>query len=48
MQMLVDCDVCERTIARGKIANVSLEKIPIVEIPFERIAVNFIGPITSS
>ena len=40
------CDICQRTIAKGKVANVSLEKMPIVGIPFERVAVDLIGPIT--
>ena len=40
------CDICQRTIAKGKVANVSLEKMPIVGIPFERVTVDLIGPIT--
>ena len=32
--------------AKGKVAFVSLEKMPIVGIPFEKVAVDLTGPIT--
>ena len=40
------CDICQHTVAKGKVANVPLEKMIIVGIPFERVTVDLIGPIT--
>ena len=39
------CDVCQRTVAKGKVAKVPLEKLPIIETPFERMSVDIVGPI---
>ena len=39
------CDVCQRTIEKGKVQKVPLEKKPIIDIPFHRIAVDLVGPI---
>ena len=39
------CDVCQRTIEKGKVQKVPLEKMPIIDIPFHRIAVDLVGPI---
>ena len=40
------CDVCQRTVSKGSVANAPLEKIPLMDLPFKRVAVNLIGPIT--
>ena len=39
------CDVCQKTVAKGKISKVPLEKMPVIDSPFERVAVDLIGPI---
>ena len=39
------CDVCQRTLPKGKITKVPLGKMPLIETPFERIAVDIVGPI---
>jgi len=40
------CDICQRTIAKGRVPNVPLEKMPIVDTPFDRVAVDILGPIS--
>ena len=39
------CDICQRTVEKGKIGKVPLGKMPLIETPFERTAVDLIGPI---
>ena len=39
------CDVCQRTIAKGRVASVPLGKMPITDTPFDRVAVDLVGPI---
>ena len=39
------CDVCQRTIAKGRVPSVPLGKMPIIETPFDRVAVDLVGPI---
>ena len=39
------CDVCQRTIRRGGSTNkVPLGKLPIIDTPFKRVAVDIVGP----
>ena len=38
------CDVCQKTIAKGRVHPVPLGKMPVVDVPFKRIAVDLIGP----
>ena len=38
------CDTCQKTIAKGKVHRVPLEKMPHVDTPFKRIAIDLIGP----
>lgn len=39
------CDICQRTIQKGRISKVPLDQMPMVDVPFKRIAVDLIGPI---
>jgi len=39
------CDICQRTISKGRVSNVPLGKMPIIDTPFDRVAVDLIGPI---
>jgi len=40
------CDICQRTIAKGRVPNVPLGKMPITDTPFDRVAVDIVGPIS--
>lgn len=39
------CDICQRTTAKGWTPVVPLGKMPIIETPFERIAMDLVGPL---
>ncbi|XP_071797127.1 uncharacterized protein [Asterias amurensis] len=39
------CDVCQRTVPKGRVTKVPLGSMPLIESPFERIAVDIVGPI---
>jgi len=39
------CDICQRTVAKGRVAKVPLGKMPLIGEPFQRVAVDLIGPI---
>ena len=38
------CDICQRTIQKGRVTKVPLGKIPLIDIPFKRVAVDIVGP----
>ena len=42
------CDTCQKTIPIGKVKKVPLEQMPIIDIPFKRIAIDLVGPIYPS
>ena len=39
------CDVCQRTIQKGRVPKAALEDMPIIDVPFKRIAIDIVGPI---
>ena len=39
------CDVCQRTVPKGKVGRVPLGKMPLIDTPFKRVAVDIVGPI---
>nr|KAG5688410.1 hypothetical protein BaRGS_001192 [Batillaria attramentaria]KAG5698105.1 hypothetical protein BaRGS_031795 [Batillaria attramentaria] len=39
------CDVCQRMSPRGQVAKVPLERMPLIDEPFRRVAVDLVGPI---
>lgn len=39
------CDICQRTVPKGRISKVPLGKLPLIETPFSRVAVDLIGPL---
>ncbi|XP_071081291.1 uncharacterized protein [Haliotis cracherodii] len=41
----LSCDVWQRTIPKGKVGRVPLGQMPLISTPFERIAVDLIGPL---
>ncbi|RUS68973.1 hypothetical protein EGW08_023265 [Elysia chlorotica] len=39
------CDVCQKTTNKGAIPKAPLQNIPVVDVPFKRVAVDLVGPI---
>ena len=39
------CDVCQRTISKGRIPKAPLGKMPLIDNPFRSIAIDLVGPI---
>ena len=39
------CDICQRTIQKGRVSKVPLGKLPLIDTPFKRVAVDIVGPI---
>ena len=40
------CDMCEKTTAKGSVPRVPLGDMPLIDMPFRRVAVDLIGPIS--
>ena len=40
------CEICQKTVPKGKVTKVPLGEMPIMDVPFHRVAVDLIGPIT--
>ena len=45
MRYCRSCDVCQRTIPKGRVGKVPLGTMPLIETPFQRVAVDIVGPI---
>ena len=39
------CDVCQKTLSKGRVTKVPLMKMPLIDTPFKRAAVDIVGPI---
>jgi transposase InsO family protein len=39
------CDVCQKTVLKSCVSKVPLQKMPLIDTPFKRVAVDLIGPI---
>ena len=39
------CDICQRTIQKGRVTKVPLGKMPLIDTPFKRVAVGIVSPI---
>ena len=39
----ISCDVCQRTVPKGKASKVPLGKMPIIDEPFKHVSVDLIG-----
>ena len=39
------CDICQRTVPKGRIAKAPLGNMPLIETPFQRVAIDLVGPI---
>ena len=42
------CNICQRTVSKGKVTKVPLGKMPLIEVPFHRIAIDLVGPLIPS
>ena len=40
------CDICQRTIQKGRVSKVPLGKMPVIDTPFQRVAIDLVGPIS--
>ena len=40
------CDVCQKTVSKGAVPKVPLEKMPLIDKPFKRVAIDLVGPIS--
>jgi len=40
------CDVCQQAVNNGSVPKGSLEKIPLIDKPFKRVAIDPVGPDT--
>ena len=38
------CDVCPKTVNKGSVPKVPLQKMPLIDKPFKRVAINLVGP----
>ena len=41
------CDVCQKTTAKASVPRVPLGDMPLIDMPFRRVAVDLVGPISS-
>ena len=39
------CNICQRTIQKGRVTKVPLGKMPLIDTPFKRVAIDIVGPI---
>ena len=39
------CDICHRTVQKGRVAKVPLGRLPLIDTAFKRVAVDIVGPI---
>ncbi|GFO09026.1 gypsy retrotransposon integrase-like protein 1 [Plakobranchus ocellatus] len=39
------CDVCQRIVKKDTVPRVPLEKVPLIDTPFKRVAIDLVGPI---
>ncbi|KAM7284397.1 uncharacterized protein ISCGN_001491 [Ixodes scapularis] len=44
-RFVASCDICQRTIPKGRVTRVPLGKAPLIETPFKRVAIDIVGPI---
>ena len=39
------CDICQKTLSKGRVTKVPLMKMPLIDTPFKRVAVDTVSPI---
>ena len=40
------CDICQKTVNKGSVPKVPLQKMPLMDLPFKRVAIDLNGPIS--
>ena len=45
-RLVRSCDICQKTSDRGRVKPPPLQPLPLISEPFERVAVDLVGPIT--
>ena len=40
------CDICQRTINKGNVKRAPLQKMPIINTPFQKVSIDLIGPLS--
>ena len=38
------CDLCQKTTPKGRVPHVPLNKMPLIDTPFQRVAIDLVGP----
>ena len=41
-------DICQKVVPKGRVTKVPLGRMPMMDVPFHRVAINLIGPLTPS
>ncbi|XP_077541014.1 uncharacterized protein LOC144153239 [Haemaphysalis longicornis] len=44
-RFIASCDICQRTVDRGTVRRVPLERVPLVDTPFRKVAIDIVGPL---
>ena len=40
------CDICQRTCPKGRVPPAPFQRLPVIDVPFSRVAIDLIGPIS--
>jgi transposase InsO family protein len=40
------CDLCQKTVDKGRVKRVPLGRMPLIGVPFERVAIDLVGPLS--
>ena len=40
------CDQCQKTVPKGRVTRVPLDNMPLIDTPFQRVAIDLVGPIS--
>ena len=41
----LSCDICQRTVPKGRVTKVPLEQMPLIDTPFSRVSIDLTGPL---
>lgn len=44
-RFVASCDICQRTVPKGRVPRVPIGRTPVIETPFKRVAIDIVGPI---
>ena len=40
------CDICQRTVNKGSVKKAPVQEVPLVHLPFQKVAIDLIGPLS--